>query len=605
MAAEQEISAKMDLSSTQAVGGLINASARPDSRGEIKVLDDYPKSTLDLVKYAIFIIDCAQAHVLVKSKPKNLEELKFRCVEAMGLRAANESVRMELIFAGFEGPLRSGLYTDGQLDTFLSTLPQDYSGQSKGDAAVQAALALQRAEYEKILRGLRREIDDQKAEISRLTDRNTELEEEAERMNEQFRVRLEQAEVDIEKKCRKEFKKELARVEAEWKAKVEDLRNKLGELNQKYLEKVQECEQLQTKLEAAELELEETKEEMAAMKRRLEARIAELEPFVEKCASLQKEADLWRKRYEQLLKEMDKEDAPPDDVDSNSFEWAIPGMSSKLRFPKGRAVQSPEFTIKGMSEPAQLEFFPKGDSSTWDGWCAVKLRVPDETQVMWSAWVGTCRQGPRGDQYDQNSWWCRQGLVWSNFCLVHEMQTQIDDSDNLICGVEVHAVGPFNRDDPSHPPCDPAHPLPLEARPFSPAFLSSPERALPPASPPDRSGSSQRSARTGAAANQWQQYGFLEIEEDSPKTLLGGSAWGTSRSPKKGRSSRLPAAGRGVTTPSVGWADPSSPTRGLARGSPGSRSSPGFDKSSTSLPFPGPSSPLGKMAARANRWAYK
>ena len=43
------------------------------------------------------------------------------------------------------------------------------------------------------------------------------LEEEAERMVEQMKVRLEQAEIDIEKRCRKEFKKQLAAKEAEFK----------------------------------------------------------------------------------------------------------------------------------------------------------------------------------------------------------------------------------------------------------------------------------------------------------------------------------------------------------------------------------------------------
>ena len=39
-------------------------------------------------------------------------------------------------------------------------------------------------------------------------------------------------------------------------------------------------------------------------------------------------------RYEQLLKEMEREDNPPRLEDSNTFEWAIPGMSSKLKYPK-------------------------------------------------------------------------------------------------------------------------------------------------------------------------------------------------------------------------------------------------------------------------------
>jgi hypothetical protein len=100
--------------------------------------------------------------------------------------------------------------------------------------------------------------------------------------------------------------------------------------------------------------------------------------------------------------------------------------------------------------------------------------------------------------FDQNSWWCRQGLLWSNFCLVHDLMQQIDDADSLICGIEVHAVGPFAREDPAHPPSDPDHPLPLERRPRTPL-------------------SGRNQTRLDPAAQQWQAYGFLELDEESPR----------------------------------------------------------------------------------------
>merc|ERR1719253_1881423 len=462
-------------------------------------LDDYPSTTLDLLKYAIFVVDCAKALVMVKSKPESLEELKFRCVEAMGLRAPDESVRMELIFAGYDGPRREPLGTDDQLEAFLNTLPQDHEGQSKGDAAVQAALAQQREEYEKKLRALQRQLDDMTEEAERLQARNNELEAEALAMHEQLRVRLEQAEVDIEKRCRKAFKKELAEHERVWGERIEELKRKLGELHSKYVAEQERADALEVECEAQKKRIEE----LEVDKERLEARGAQLEPFVAKCDQLQSEVDLWKKRYEQLLRECEREDDPPKDADSSSFEWAIPAMTSKLRYPKGRMVQSPEFNIAGLKEPVQVEFFPKGDSSSWDGWCAVKLRVPDETQLVWSCWVGSCRQGPRLDVFDQNNWWCRQGLLWSNFCLQLDAKRQIDDADNLICGIEVHAVGPFARD-PEHPladPSQPSHPLPL--RPSSTASVHGGHGAT-----------AQRSARTGSAPVQWQAYGFLEMDDE-------------------------------------------------------------------------------------------
>merc|ERR1719201_766712 len=186
---DKDMIARFDLGDNQTPALLeAKGSKKVTDVRSIKVLDDYPKGTLEMLKYAIFIIDCNKAAVMVQSKPNGVEELKFRAVEAMGLRAKEEAVRMELIFAGYDGPERRPLYTDEQLEEFLASLPQDLTGQSKGDAAVQAALALQRAEYEKILRDLNDKIEDLTEKCRKLQARNTELEEEAAKMVE-HRVR--------------------------------------------------------------------------------------------------------------------------------------------------------------------------------------------------------------------------------------------------------------------------------------------------------------------------------------------------------------------------------------------------------------------------------
>jgi len=424
--------------------------------------------------------------------------------------------------------------TDQQLEEFLLKLKQDYSGESKGDAAIKAALAAQRAEYEKKMRLLELRIAIKTSECDKLSERNHELEEDARQMVEQMKVRLEQAEIDIEKRCRKEFKRLLAEKEKEWTARIDELRRKLGELQMMYDEEVIKVEELTAQVQDLEAQIEALHKERA----RLQARIKELEPFVAKCDQLQTEADLWRKRYEQLLKEMEREDDPPKMEDSNSFEWAIPAMSAKLKFPKGRNVQSPEFQIAGLKEPVQIEFFPRGDSSTWDGWCGIKLRVPDETQLLWSAWVGTQRQGPRLDLFDQNTWWCRNGLLWSNFCLIHDLMTQIDDADNLICGIEVHAIGPFAREDPEHPlgPGDPEH------------IATDPTR-------PGRPRTAKREARTDPAVNQWKSFGFLEVEEDSPKLIPIGQR-SPSRGNSRGNSRGDSRGGMLPDAPKIGWSSP-------------------------------------------------
>ena len=35
-----------------------------------------------------------------------------------------------------------------------------------------------------------------------------------------------------------------------------------------------------------------------------------------------------------------------------------------------------------------IEFFPRGDSTSYDGFCAVKIRVPDNTKIRWSFQIG-------------------------------------------------------------------------------------------------------------------------------------------------------------------------------------------------------------------------
>ena len=58
-----------------------------------------------------------------------------------------------------------------------------------------------------------------------------------------------------------------------------------------------------------------------------------------------------------------------------------------------------------------IEFFPRGDSTSYDGFCAVKLRVPDNTKLRWTISIGEINGGPRCDHYERHLWWCRSGVV--------------------------------------------------------------------------------------------------------------------------------------------------------------------------------------------------
>jgi hypothetical protein len=111
----------------------------------------------------------------------------------------------------------------------------------------------------------------------------------------------------------------------------------------------------------------------------------------------------------------------------------------------------------------QFEFFPAGDVNSREGWCSLRLRVPDHTRLRWSAFVGKKRIGPRTDHFDQRQWWCRYGLLWLNFCLVSEVKTEVSpETDTLLCGIEVHEILPNVVRPESDTPVEAQMPIPRD-----------------------------------------------------------------------------------------------------------------------------------------------
>jgi hypothetical protein len=129
-----------------------------------------------------------------------------------------------------------------------------------------------------------------------------------------------------------------------------------------------------------------------------------------------------------------------EEPDPLRFEWVIPGMKSKLeKWERGRAIHSPEFCLESVDD-MMIEFFPRGDSTSYDGFCAVKIRVPDNTKIRWSFQIGEILGGPRCDHYERHLWWCRSGVVWNNFCTEYDLERQIDQNDQLTCVFQLHVI---------------------------------------------------------------------------------------------------------------------------------------------------------------------
>merc|ERR1719375_2056399 len=154
--------------------------------------------------------------------------------------------------------------------------------------------------------------------------------------------------------------------------------------------------------------------------------------------------DELRAKYEEVRAKLAKyEETAPiqvEEPDPLRFEWVIPGMRAKLeKWERGRAIHSPEFCLESVDD-MMIEFFPRGDSTSYDGFCAVKIRVPDNTKIRWSFQIGEILGGPRCDHYERHLWWCRSGVVWNNFCTEYDLERQIDENDQLTCVFQLHII---------------------------------------------------------------------------------------------------------------------------------------------------------------------
>jgi len=170
-------------------------------------------------------------------------------------------------------------------------------------------------------------------------------------------------------------------------------------------------------------------------------------------------ADCWRRKVMELTDVSGKELREHED----SLQYRIGSISTKIKeFQKGRLVQSPEFEVPELGK-VQFEFFPTGDVNSREGWCSLRLRVPDHTRLKWSAFIGKKRIGPRTDHFDQRQWWCRYGLLWLNFCPLSDVWTEISpETDTLLCGIEVHEILPEMSGAECSTPVEAAMPVPRD-----------------------------------------------------------------------------------------------------------------------------------------------
>lgn len=127
------------------------------------------------------------------------------------------------------------------------------------------------------------------------------------------------------------------------------------------------------------------------------------------------------------------------------LSFRIMGISQKLQtWPKGRMVQSPEFSVPGLGQ-VQFEFFPNGETNARQGHCSLRLRVPHQTRLRWRVRLGSHTFDTREDHYDQRQWWNRYGIQALNLFRREELLPEVQkDTDSVCLGVEIVDIMPID-----------------------------------------------------------------------------------------------------------------------------------------------------------------
>lgn len=130
--------------------------------------------------------------------------------------------------------------------------------------------------------------------------------------------------------------------------------------------------------------------------------------------------------------------------DARTFKWKVSKIQDKLDdYVEGRPVLSPEFTLWGM-KGLQLEWYPHGVDKSFEGWSSMKLRIPMlphgcKVSVKWriifgpNLWVG-----PRQDEFCEQFWWCKRGLInWTNFVKTDLLRQQINSKGMISMTIDI------------------------------------------------------------------------------------------------------------------------------------------------------------------------
>merc|ERR550537_821208 len=421
----------------------------------------------------IFALDLGQAHKKQSKLPKTLDDFKHKICESLGVECDDQ--RVEAIFAGYDGAddggVRQPIDTDEQFRTFMNTVESEPEAVANDNEEESELVRSLRAEIASLTRENARAAKTYEAQIKSLKDEVTEykkrlvaMKQEIEDLRTTFQRKLlkeqglrQQVEQQLEKQKAEtqKVKEQLEKVSAVYEEKMRVQKEKFDEEKKRLMTVVskqkEEIERKAEQIAQLEEEVESLKARVAELEdtvQQLEAKNQKLEKEVERLTLLTKQQrrinDELKQKYEDVRAKLAKSEQTAELIVQEphpfKFEWTIPGIRQKLeKWERGRSCHSPQFSLEGVND-MMIEFFPRGDLNSYEGFTAVKVRVPDGTRVRWSFAVGEIWSGPRCDLYERHLWWCRSGVVWNNFCTVYDLERQIDETDTVTAVFELHPI---------------------------------------------------------------------------------------------------------------------------------------------------------------------
>jgi hypothetical protein len=454
-------------------GGSTRAGYQKSQQMLAKKMDNLAASNINqttdgMYKFMIFALDLGEARKKQSKLPKTLDDFKHKICDSLGVDSDDQ--RVEAIFAGYQGVGRVALDTDEQFKEFMSSVdskPEQEVVVQEESPLVQelraeiASLRRDKERSEALWLKEKANLNDQIAiQEKRLNELTKQIEEQRQQFQRKLlKVQEEKRAVERElEKAKQEIEKlkdQLQKVSAVYEEKMREQREKFDEEKRRLMatikhqkEEIARKDELIAQLEEQVATLKERVEQLEAQVEEQKQKIAELEKENRKLTVLTKQQkrinDELQAKYEDVRAKLAKyeETAPMviEEPDPLRFEWVIPGMRAKLeKWERGRAIHSPEFCLESVDD-MMIEFFPRGDSTSYDGFCAVKIRVPDNTKIRWSFQIGEILGGPRCDHYERHLWWNRSGVVWNNFCTEYDLERQIDENDQLTCVFQLHVI---------------------------------------------------------------------------------------------------------------------------------------------------------------------